>query len=53
MNISAFCFGINEAHYRCPFAFGAREELDQLQGNTPLTDCALPTSYAVQMNECV
>jgi len=53
MNISAFCFGINEAHYRCPFALGAWEELDQLQRNTTLTDYALPTSYAVQTNECV
>ena len=53
MNISVFCFGINEAHYRCPFPLGAQEELDKVQRNTALTGCAVQTSYAVQTNECV
>lgn len=53
INISVFCFGINEAHYRCPFPPGAWEELDKLQRNTALTGCAVPTSYAVRTNEYV
>lgn len=49
MNISVFCSGINEAHYRCPFPLGAWAELDKLQRNTGLTGCAVPTSYIIQI----
>jgi len=49
MNISVFCSGINESHYRCPFPLGAWAELGKLQRNTGLTGCSVPTSYTVQI----